>query len=149
MDVDIAIAAIPVNVLPLVDAATGKVIDEGVTYDEAGMDLIWHFVTPGGATTATAVTPTSGGVYDWAHKDGGMYTIEMPASGGSANNDTEGFGYFTGNTTANLPFRGPTIGFRAAALNAALIEGGDYLDTNTVQIEAADATDTLQGGSIS
>ena len=150
MDVNAALAEIPVNLISLVDAATGKVIDEGVTYDEDGMDLIWHFATTAGATTATPVTPTTGGDYDWAHQDGGMYTIEMPASGGaSANNDTEGFGYFTGNSTANLPWRGPTIGFRAAAINNALIDGGDYLQVNAIQIESADATDTLESGSIS
>lgn len=123
MDVDAALTEVPVNILPLIDAATAKVIDEGVTYDEAGMDLIWHFETTAGVNTATPVTPTTGGVYDWAHTDGGMYTIEIPASGGaSANNDTEGFGYFTGNTTANLPWRGPTIGFRDALLNNLLID---------------------------
>ncbi len=123
IDVDIALAEVPVNLIPLVDAATGKVIDEGVTYDEAGMDLIWHFETTGGVNTATAVTPTTSGVHDWAHTDGGMYTIEIPDTGGTVNNDTEGFGYFTGNTTANLPWRGPTIGFRAASLNNTLIDG--------------------------
>ncbi len=135
MDVDVALPEIPVNLIPLVDAATGKVVDEGVTYDAAGMNLIWHFTTTAGATTATAVTPTTGGDYDWAHQNGGMYTIEMPASGGaSANNDTAGFGHFTGNTTANLPFRGPTIGFRAAAINDALIDGGDVLDVSVTEL---------------
>ena len=135
MDVDTALIEIPVNVNPLVDAATAKVVDTGVTYDEAGMALVWHFTTTAGVNSATAVVPTSGADHNWQHQGGGMYTIAMPASGSAApaNNDTEGFGYFTGNTTANLPWRGPTIGFRAVAINNALIDGGDNLDVNVTQ----------------
>lgn len=122
IDVDTAIV-VPVNVNALVDAATAKVVDEGVTYNEAGMDLVWHFVTTAGVVTATDVTPTTGSMQDWAHKGAGMYTIEIPAAGGNdIDNDAEGFGYFTGNSTANLPWRGPTMGFRAAALNDLLID---------------------------
>ena len=74
----------------------------------------------------TAVTPTTGGDYDWTDQgDAGIYTIEIPASGGaSINNDTEGFGWFTGKATGVLPWRGPIIGFRRAALNDLMIEGG-------------------------
>jgi hypothetical protein len=54
-----------------------------------------------------------------------MYSIEMPASGGAEiNNDTEGVGWFTCEVVGALPFRGPTIGFRRAALNDMFIEGG-------------------------
>lgn len=123
MDVDAALSEVPVNAFPLIDDTDFKTREESVAYDAAGMDLIWHFVTPAGAYTATAVTPTTGGDYDWAHQDGGMYTIEIPASGGaSINNDTEGFGWFTGFATGILPWRGPIIGFRAAGLNGLLIE---------------------------
>lgn len=129
MDVDTALSEVPVNILPLIDDTDFKTREEAVAYNAAGLELIWHFTTPGGATTATVVTPTTAGDYDWAHQDGGMYTIEIPASGGaSINNDTEGVGWFTGVATGVLPWRGPTIGFRAAALNDALIEGGDNLD---------------------
>jgi hypothetical protein len=123
MDVDAALSEVPVNVCPLTDDTDFKTIEAAVAYNATGLALYWHFVTTGGAETTTQVTPTTGGTYDWAHAGQGMYTIEMPASGGaSINNDTEGFGYFTGVATGVLPWRGPTIGFRAAALNDLLID---------------------------
>jgi len=145
MDVDAALSEVPVNCCPLISDSDFKTVDEGIAYNESGMDLYWHFTTTGGATSVTSVTPTTGGDYDWAHQDHGMYTIEIPASGGaSINNDTEGFGYFTGVCDNVLPWRGPTIGFRAAALNNALIDGGDNLDVNTIQLAGdADAPDKL------
>lgn len=135
LDVDSALAEVPVNIMPLLDDTDFKSREESVAYNAAGLELIWHFTTTAGATSATVVTPTTGGNYDWAHQDGGMYTIEIPASGGaSINNDTEGFGWFTGVATGVLPWRGPVIGFRAAALNNALIDGGDTLDVNVTEI---------------
>ena len=124
MDVDTALAEVPVNLLPLLDDTDFKAIEAAVAYNAAGLALYWHFVTPAGAYTVTAVTPTKGGNYDWTDQgDAGIYTIEIPASGGaSINNDTEGFGWFTGKATGVLPWRGPVIGFRAAALNNLLIE---------------------------
>lgn len=122
-DVDTALAEVPVNTVPLTDDGDFKTIETGVAYNTGGMALNWHFVTPAGAYTVTAVTPTTGGTYDWAHQAQGMYTIEIPASGGaSINNDTEGFGWFTGFATGVLPWRGPTLGFRAAGANDALVE---------------------------
>jgi hypothetical protein len=122
-DVDAALAEVPVNVAPLIDNGDFKTIEATVAYNAAGMALYWHFTTCAGATTATAVTPTTSGTYDWAHQAQGMYTIEIPASGGaSINNDTEGFGYFTGVCDGVLPWRGPTLCFRAAGLNNLLIE---------------------------
>jgi len=140
---------VPVNLVPLTDDSDFKAVEELVAYNAAGMDLYWHFTKTDGTTTVTSVTPTTAGLHDWNHQDHGIYTLEIPTSGGTINNDTEGFGYFTGFVTGVLPFRGPTIGFRAAALNNALIDGGDYLDTNMVKIEDADATDTLEGASMS
>ena len=126
MDVDVTLAEVPVNIMPLLDDTDFKAIEAAVAYNAAGMALYWHFVTPGGAYTVTAVTPTSGGDYDWTDQgDAGIYTIEIPASGGaSINNDTEGFGWFTGKATGVLPWRGPVIGFRRAAMNDLMIEGG-------------------------
>jgi len=123
-DVDTALAEVPVNILPLIDDTDFKAIEGAVAYNAGGLALRWHFVTCAGAYTVTSVTPTTGGAYDWTDQgDSGIYTIEIPASGGaSINNDTEGFGWFTGVATGILPWRGPTIGFRAAALNDALIE---------------------------
>ena len=124
MDVDVALAEVPVNLLPLLDDTDFKAIEAAIAYNAAGLALYWHFVTAAGAYSVTAVTPTTGGNYDWTDQgDAGIYTIEIPASGGaSINNDTEGFGWFTGKATGVLPWRGPVIGFRAAALNNLLIE---------------------------
>lgn len=143
MDVDAALAEVPVNIMPLVDDTDFKSREVAVAYNAAGMDLVWNFVTCAGAFTQTAVTPTTGGNYDWTHQGDGMYTIEIPASGGaSINNDTEGFGWFSGVATGVLPWRGPIIGFRAAALNDALIDGGDNLDVNVTQFGGTNATAT-------
>jgi hypothetical protein len=109
--------------MPLLDDTDFKTRETGITYDQAGMDLVWNFVTSAGAMTQTAVTPTTGGDYDWAHQGDGMYSIEIPASGGaSINNDTEGYGWFTGYATGVLPWRGPIVGFRDAGLNNLLVD---------------------------
>lgn len=124
MDVDTALASVPANIMPLIDDTDFKTIEAAVTFDQAGLALFWNFTTTAGVTTVTAVTPTSAGDYDWTDfTTSGMYGIEIPASGGaSANNDTEGFGHFTGVATGILPWRGPKIGFRAAALNNLLVD---------------------------
>jgi hypothetical protein len=125
VNVDAAII-VPVNVLPLLDDTDFKSIETAIAYNATGIALTWNFVTTAGAVTGTAVTPTTGGNYDWSEPvaDKGMYAIEIPASGGaSINNDTEGVGWFTGVATGVLPWRGPTIGFRRAALNNLLING--------------------------
>lgn len=123
MDVDTALAEVPVNIAPLVDDTDFKSIEASVAYNATGLTLVWNFVTTGGAMSQTAVTPTTGGAYDWASQGNGMYSIEIPASGGaSINNDTEGFGWWTGKADGVLPFRGPVIGFRAAGINDKLID---------------------------
>ena len=122
MDVDAAVE-IHVNMMPLISDSDFTTIDETIAYNESGMDLNWNFQTTDGTLTQTNVTPTTGGDYDWAHIGNGIYKIEMTASGGaSANNDTEGFGWFSGVCDAVLPWRGPTIGFRAAGLNNLLVD---------------------------
>jgi len=145
MDVDTALATVPVNMMPLIDDTDFKTIEDGVVFNQAGLALFWNFTTTAGVTTVTAVTPTSAGDYDWTDfTTSGMYGIEIPASGGaSANNDTEGFGHFTGFATGILPWRGPIVGFRAAALNNALIDGGDVLDVSLTEMGgvAQSATD--------
>lgn len=135
MDVDVALSEVPVNIMPLIDDTDFKTVEDAVAYNAAGMDLRWNFVTSAGSFTSTAVTPTTAGTYDWTHQGDGIYTIEIPASGGaSINNDTEGYGWFSGKVTGVLPFRGPIIGFRAAAINDALCDGGDLLDVNVTQL---------------
>ena len=143
MDVDAAVT-VPCNILPLVASSDGKTIaDNTIAYNETGLEVYWNFVTTAGAQTCTPITPTTSGDYDWTHVDGGMYKIEIPASGGaSANNDTEGFGWITGacpgGTPEVLPFRGPTIGFRAAALNNALVDG------TTIDVNVTGISDAMQ-----
>ena len=123
-DVDAALAEVPVNIFPLTDDTDFKSIEGAVAFDAAGMALFWHFVTTAGAYTVTAVTPTAAGNYDWTDQGtAGIYTIEIPASGGaSINNDTEGFGWFTGVATGVLPWRGPICRFRASGLNDLLTD---------------------------
>lgn len=142
MDADIAVT-VPCNQVPLVDATDGKTLEIAIAYNEAGMNLSWNFVTTAGVMTTTAVTPTTAGLHDWLESgtDEGMYKIEIPASGGTINNDTEGSGWISGTTTSCLPFAGPIIGFRAAALNNAYIDGGDLPDVNVTHV-----ADTAQTG---
>lgn len=146
IDVDTAVT-VPVNLMPLIDDTDFKTRETGVAYNAAGMDLVWNFVTSAGVITQTAVTPTTAGDYDWTHVGDGIYKIEIPASGGaSINNDTEGYGWFSGVATGVLPWRGPVIGFRAAALNNALCDGGDTLDVNVTEwLGTAAATPTVAG----
>lgn len=124
MDVDAALSEVPINLVALIDDTDFKTREESVVYNQSGLDLLWNFVTPAGAMTQTAVTPTdTAGAYDWVNQGNGYYTIEIPASGGGTiNNDTEGFGWFSGFATGILPWRGPVIGFRAAGLNNVLVE---------------------------
>jgi len=87
IDVDAAVT-VPVNIMPLTDDTDFKTRETAIAYNEAGMDLVWNFVTPNGTITQTAVTPTTAGDYDWTHIGDGMYKIEIPASGGASINNT-------------------------------------------------------------
>lgn len=105
---NVALAAVPVNVSALTDDTDFKTRETGVAYNAAGMDLTWNFIAADGSFTQTAVTPTSGGSYDWTHQGDAIYTIEMPATGGaSINNNQAGYGWFTGVATGVLPWTGP------------------------------------------
>ena len=141
LDVDTALTEVPVNKVPLVASADGFTIDETIAYNETGMDLNWNFITSAGVFTQTNVVPTTAGVYDWTHQGNGMYTIEIPASGGgSINNDAEGYGWWSGKADAILPFTSPIYGFRAAAINDALCDGGDTLDVQVTGMGAGVVT---------
>lgn len=132
--VDTAVV-VPVNLFPLLDDTDFKTRETAVAYNAAGMDLVWNFVTAAGATTQTAVTPTTGGVYDWTHLGDGIYTMEIPASGGgSINNDTEGFGWFTGLATGVLAWRSPVFQFSPANVVNSLVVGSDLLDVSVTQL---------------
>jgi len=89
LDVDVALV-IPVNKVPLVLDTDGVTIDETIAFGEAGMDVNWNFVIPIGTATHTNVVPTTAGVHDWIHTGNGMYTMEIPSSAGTVNNDLEG-----------------------------------------------------------
>ncbi len=144
LKVDTAVV-VPVNVLPLIDDTDFKTIDSTIAYDESGMSLRWNFVTTAGAVSHTPVTPTTAGIHDWNAKGQGMYTLEIPASGGTINNDTEGYGYFTGVCDAVLPWRGPTITFAPAHVVDGLVSGTDNLQTDAVEISGdSDTADNLQ-----
>ena len=147
-DVDAALSEVPINVLPLIDDTDFKSKKESVAYNAGGLDLVWNFVTTAGALTQTAVTPTdTGGNYDWVNQGNGMYTIEIPASGGaSINNDTEGFGWFTGVATGILPWRSPVFGFRAAGLNNALIDSAYSTTRGLAGTALPDAAADAAGG---
>lgn len=123
LNVDGNLTEVPVNIMPLIDDTDFKTREVTVAYNQAGMDLVWNFVDILGQFSQTAVTPTTGGVHDWAHQGDAMYTIEIPNSNppGDIKNDAEGFGWFTGVCTGVLPWRGPVIGFRALSLNQLLI----------------------------
>ena len=143
-DVDAAIAEMPVNMIPLVSSTDFISIKEAVTgTTDSGIDLNWNFETTAGAMSQTNVQPTTDGNYLWTHIGNGMYTIAIPASGGaSINNNTEGFGWFTGVATGVLPWRSPVFGFRAAALNNSLIDGAT-LDVNVTAMAAGVVTATV------
>ena len=141
IDVDTAIA-VAVNVAPLLVDTDFKTIEEAVAYNAAGMDLNWNFITTAGVQTQTNVVPTTAGSHDWTHVGNGMYKLEITASAGTINNDTEGTGWFSGFITGVLPFVGPRMTFRAAALNNALIDGGAVLGVNIESSDDIDLTAT-------
>ena len=124
IDVDTAVE-LEVNIVALTDSGDFVSQEPSIAYNAAGMALKWNFKTTAGVVTQVAVTPTTAGDYDWAHKGGAMYKIGMPASGGaSANNDATGFGYFSGICDGVLSWTGPTYCFRSEALNNSLIDAG-------------------------
>lgn len=140
LKVDTAVV-VPVNVMPLLDDTDFKTIEAAIAYNASGLDLRWNFVSTAGVCSSTAVTPTTSGSYDWTHLGDGMYSIEIPASGGgSINNDTEGYGWFTGVITGVLPFRGPIIGFAPAKVVDSLWVGSDNLEVDTVQVAGTSQT---------
>ncbi len=131
---------LPVNSVPLTDDTDFKTREDSLTYDQAGLDLVWHFYDAGNKSWShTAVTPTTGGGdYDWSNDGDGMYSIGMPDSGGaSVDNDTIGWGYFTGYATGVLPWRGPTISFITSAMYAVYgsITSNQY--TNPVALDGS------------
>lgn len=145
MVVDTALTQVPVNIMPLVDATDFKTVEDAVAYNAAGLDLRWNFASVTGTKSVTQITPTSGGDYDWTDQGtSGMYCIEIPASGGaSINNDTEGFGWFTGVATGVLPWRGPVIQFSPAHIAHGLVTGTEF-----VRVDSHAQEFTVTGGTL-
>lgn len=114
LSINTDIANCPVNIFPLTDDTDFKSIESTVVFNAAGMTLLWNFETPAGIKTQTAVTPTNSGNYLWTNDGNGIYSIQIPATGGaSIDNDTIGTGWFTGVATGVLPWRGPTVRFKS------------------------------------
>lgn len=134
VNVDIALTAVPVNRYPLIDDTDFTTIEESVAYNATGMDLNWNFMETDGTYSHTNVVPTTGSNHDWTHQGNGMYTLEIPDTGGTINNVTEGVGWFTGICDGVLAWSGPTICFRAAQMNNSLINGNDKLQVDAHQI---------------
>lgn len=126
LDVDVA-GVVPVNVMSLIDDTDFKSREVSVAYDASGMDLRWNFITSAGVQTSTAVTPTSASNHDWVHVGDGIYTLEIPTSGGDVNNDAEGYGWVTGLADGVLPWRGPVVGFRDAVINNLVVDNAASL----------------------
>ncbi len=145
LPVDTAITVI-VNAMALIDDTDSKTREMGIVYNQAGMDLVWNFETTAGVPTQAAVTPTTAGDYDWTHLGDGIYTIEIPASGGaSINNDTEGYGWFSGFCTGVLPWTGPTYSFVPSNVVNGLVAGTDNLQVDTIQVSGDSvAADNLE-----
>lgn len=122
IDVDTSVV-LPLNMLPLIDSADFLTIEDAIS--ASSLRISWNFCPTGGSPTQTTFSPgISGGPNDMFNIGHGMYTIEIPASGGSlVNNDTEGVGWFTGSGLGVCVFRSPMFLFRAAAINNTLIDG--------------------------
>jgi len=139
LDVDVALV-LPLSKVPIVLKSDGITISAAMAYNAAGMDLNWNFMIPVGPVTHTNVVPTTAGVHDLLALANGMYSFEIPDTGGTVNNDTEGFGWLSGETTAEAVWVSPMFGFRAAALNDAAFEGGDLFDVNVTQLAGTSQT---------
>jgi hypothetical protein len=106
----------PANLLPLMSSVDFRTRIIGLAHDAPGMNLVYNFVTLDGTVAQTSVIPTDSGNYEWTHIGDGMYTVFIPDSGGvSINNDTEGFGWFTGIADGVLLWRSPIVGFMIEA----------------------------------
>lgn len=139
--VDIAIKII---LGPCIDDTDFKTREEALTYDQAGMEIDVILEKADGTISTTAVTPTTGGDYDWAHTDQGYYELEIPASGGASyNNDTEGVLHVVGYCTGVLPFRSVAYDIVPIKVYNSLVAGSDNLEVDTIQLGggAQSATD--------
>lgn len=125
-----AVVTVPINVLPFVDDTDFKTIENAIS--SSSVRTYWNFIPTSGSQSQTYVEMGTETNYKWINVGNGLYATTIPATGGSyINNDTEGFGWFTGSGTGILPWRSPMIGFRAAILNDNLIDNANALATGS------------------
>ena len=75
MDVDAALAEVPVNVVALIDDTDFKTVEDSVVFGD--VTLFWNFVTTAGAVTQTSVTPAASGDYEWINEGNGFYNLDL------------------------------------------------------------------------
>ena len=133
-------AAIKIIVGPAIDDGDFKTREEGLTYNQAGMEVDVILEKYDGTIVTTAVVPTAAGDYDWAHTDQGYYELELPAAAGASfNNTEEGIITVAVFCTGVLPFRSVSYDIIESQAYDALIKGTDALQVDTVEI-SGDAT---------
>lgn len=126
--------AIKITLKQAIDDTDFKTREEALTYDQAGMEVTTVLEKSDGTVTTTAITPTTGGVYDWAHTNQGVYELELPASGGvSYNNDTEGILTVYVYCTGVLPFSSVAYDIVPVKVYNSLIAGSDNLEVDLIQ----------------
>ena len=128
---------IPLNQMAL--TADGAAIDTGFVFNDAGVSFT-AVCTPNGdgtgATTATAITLTTGGEYDIAHLAGAMYTVETPADGASFDNDSPQTCMFSLEADDILIARSPWVRFDVPCLQ----HGADVWFRGAVGADGLDTT---------
>jgi hypothetical protein len=125
-DVSASLSSIPVNKVALLDDSDAKTRLTTVSASGGGVDLTWNWVTTDGQHKQAAISQTSAGAdYVWRHLGDGLYGVSWKTSANSA----PGFGWFTGVATSCLPWAGPVVGFRAAALNNTLVDDATQILT--------------------
>ncbi len=132
--------AIVVEVGPLIDDTDWQSLETGIVYNESGMS-VKLLVNSGTSLRNTNITPSSGGSYDWTHKGGGVYELEIPS--GLNANDTEGTLRVVGVCDGVLPFESPCYTVVPANVYNSLVKGTDVLDVSLTEIkgDAQSATD--------
>ncbi len=125
---------------PCIDDTDFKSREEGLTYNQAGLEIDVILEKADGTISTTAVVPTTAGNYDWAHTNQGYYELELIATGGvSYNNDTEGILRVVGYCTGVLPFSSVAYNIVPIKVYNSLVAGSDNLEVDTIQI-SSDAT---------
>jgi len=132
--------ALKVIVGPAIDDSDFKTREEGLTFDQAGMEVDVILEKHDGTIVTTAVTPTAAGDYDWAHTDQGYYSLELPAAAGASfNNTEEGIITVAVFCTGVLPFRSVSYDVVPALVYDSIVKGTDALQVDAIQI-SGDAT---------